>query len=89
MWHHLNRTIAILNSRLSEEVTHLQDSTLNVVLTLSILACAMGDRAALRAHLSGLYRIVQLRGGISFLLERPMLHFRINQSVLCTATTFI
>ncbi|KAF2441897.1 hypothetical protein P171DRAFT_418755 [Karstenula rhodostoma CBS 690.94] len=78
MWHHLNRTMNILNSRLSNEVTHVQDSTLNVVLTLSILACAMGDHAAVRAHLSGLYRIVQLRGGIAFLLERPMLHFRIN-----------
>lgn len=81
MWHHLHRTITVLNRRLNEEDMHLKDSTLNVVLTLCILNCALGDRSGLRAHLAGLHRIVQLRGGLKFLRERPMLHFRINQSV--------
>lgn len=79
--HHLHRTITILNGRLSERDMHLQDSTLYVVLTLALVACSMGDRAALRAHLLGLHRIVQLRGDIPFLLKHPMLYLRINQSV--------
>lgn len=81
MWYHLHRTIADLNHMLGEEEYRLKDSTLNVVLNLSILASALGDYGGLRAHLSGLHSIVRLRGGLQFLLDRPMLHFRINQSV--------
>jgi hypothetical protein len=79
MWFHLHRTITILNRKLSEEDDYLKDSTLNVVLTLCITACALGDRSSLRAHLMGLQQIVKLRGGLDFLRKRPMLHFRINQ----------
>lgn len=79
VWYHLHRTITILNRKLSEEGDCLKDSTLNVVLTLCLMACALGDRAGLRAHLMGLQQIVKLRGGLDFLRKRPMLHFRINQ----------
>jgi len=79
MWFHLQRTISLLNSRLSNKSAHFMDSTLNVILTLAVLASIIGHREALRAHLSGLRKVVDLRGGFSFLHKHAFLYHRINK----------
>ena len=43
-WHHLYRTVTLLNRGLSEKGAHLRDSTLNTVITLCTTSCAVGDR---------------------------------------------
>ncbi|KAF2868652.1 hypothetical protein BDV95DRAFT_609565 [Massariosphaeria phaeospora] len=77
--HHLRKTLALLNTSLSEKDGHLKESTLYVVVTLTILSAVLGDWHAANAHITGLQRIVKLRGGIKFLQTRPKLHYKVDR----------
>ena len=58
---------------------HEDEAVLFVVINLAILAAVYGDWEAAAAHFAGLRKIVQLRGGMGFLLTRPKLHFKLDR----------
>jgi len=76
---YLHRTIVLLNEKLSEHDAHTSDSVLYVVITLAMLGAVFGDWRAASAHIAGLHKIVQLRGGLRYLEERPKLHFKLDR----------
>jgi hypothetical protein len=76
---YLHRTILLLNEKLGEQDAHTNDSTLYVVVTLALLGGVFGDWQAAIAHLAGLRRIVELRGGLKYLEQRPKLHFKLDR----------
>jgi hypothetical protein len=61
---HLQKTIGLLNERLSDDVLARSDATISIVLNLTRLADYSGDEEAKRTHISGLQRLVHLRGGL-------------------------
>ncbi|CAG9953625.1 unnamed protein product [Clonostachys rosea f. rosea IK726] len=61
---HLQKTIGLLNERLSDDILARSDATISIVLNLTRLADYSGDEEAKRTHISGLQRLVHLRGGL-------------------------
>ena len=80
-YRYLHRTIVLLNEKLGERDAHSSDSTLYVVITLAVLGATFNDWRAARAHLAGLRKIIQLRGGLKYLEQRPKLHFKLDRLV--------
>ena len=78
-YHHLRRTLSLLNQRLSEKDAHLADSTVYIILTLALMAGVFGDYAAASTHIAGLQQIVRLRGGVKHLRLNPKLHFKLDR----------
>ncbi|KAL3476265.1 hypothetical protein BJX99DRAFT_228184 [Aspergillus californicus] len=94
----LRKSISLLNQRLCSTYTSvaLHDSTIAVVVMLTMFSCMLNDHAGARAHLSGLRQMVRLRGGLeafksntklSLKLGRVDLVYALNtgsDGVLCT-----
>lgn len=76
---HLRQTIAELNRKLGQRDAYTKDSTLYVVEALTMLAAMTGDWRSASAHIAGLSRIVELRGGWRYLRQRPKLHFKLDR----------
>lgn len=80
-WSHLQRAIALLNERLSLGDVSLQKSTVYNLALLALTEGLFDDHAAIKAHLLGLHKMVQLLGGMHCLHENPMLHYKLSRSV--------
>ena len=78
---HLRETLRLLNKQLSDADAYLADTTTYTIVTLAVLASMFGDFNATRAHMAGLQRITQLRGGEKSLSKRPKQHFMLERSV--------
>lgn len=78
-YRHLQKTFSLLNDRLDVQGAHDSDSILYVVLMLTMLAAWTGDWSSVSAHMAGLRKIVELRGGLSYLVQRPKLHFKLDR----------
>jgi hypothetical protein len=76
---HLRETLSLLRVKMQDEHAHQDDSVLQVIINLTLLAAVFGDWMAAAAHLEGLHKIVHLRGGLLFLSARPMLHFKLDR----------
>ncbi|KAH8657785.1 hypothetical protein BX600DRAFT_552055 [Xylariales sp. PMI_506] len=76
---HLWRTHTLLNARLSDPKAYQLDPIIYVVMTLAIITEVLGDRAASHAHLVGLARILQMRGGTAALSHKSKLLFKIGR----------
>ena len=74
---HLRKTLSLLQAKIYNE--NLDDSVVQVVLNLSLLAASFGDWGAAVAHFNGLHKIVQLKGGLAFLRARPKMHFKLDR----------
>ncbi|KAI9897699.1 hypothetical protein N3K66_007555 [Trichothecium roseum] len=61
---YLSRTMAQLQERLYDGRRQCDDVTVAVVVTLAMTADVAGDEEACRAHVGGLMRIVEARGGL-------------------------
>ncbi|CAH0023355.1 unnamed protein product [Clonostachys rhizophaga] len=61
---HLQKTISLLNERLSDNILARNDATISIVLNLTRLADYSGDEEAKQTHIGGLQRLVHLRGGL-------------------------
>jgi hypothetical protein len=63
----LSKSIKMLNHRLSygDEAEVSSDSTLSVVLALGLYARASNDYSSSRAHVDGLAKLIDMRGGMS------------------------
>ncbi|KAL4899307.1 hypothetical protein BDW74DRAFT_171593 [Aspergillus multicolor] len=62
--HHRSEAIRLLNERLSDIDTALDDRTLIAVTPLAMFAGLNGDRAAGDTHREGLWKLVEMRGGL-------------------------
>jgi len=78
---HLKRTLKLLNKQLNNKGAYLADTTTYTIVTLAVLASMFGDLAATKAHMAGLQRIVQLRGGDRLISECPKQHFMLERYV--------
>ncbi|KAK3116345.1 hypothetical protein LTR53_003371 [Teratosphaeriaceae sp. CCFEE 6253] len=76
---HLKRTLGHLNKQLSDESAYQSDTVIYTVVTLAVLASMFGDPSATGTHMAGLQRIVQLRGGESFLSVCSKQHFMLER----------
>ncbi|KAH8679358.1 hypothetical protein BGZ61DRAFT_457085 [Ilyonectria robusta] len=76
---HLVNALAILQQRLagSDKEQTISDSTILVVVGLTMTATALGDLEAAQNHLRGLFKMVMLRGGISAFKENRSLQPKI------------
>ncbi|KAK4182578.1 hypothetical protein QBC35DRAFT_395685 [Podospora australis] len=70
---HLNRCISSLRENLLDNERAVSDSTIATVITLGLMADLIGDVEAERKHVEGLYKLVQLRGGIRQLSHNQQL----------------
>jgi hypothetical protein len=78
-YRYLQKTILLLNDKLGKQDAHISDSTLYVVITLAMLGAVFGDWRAVSAHIAGLRKIVDLKGGMMYLEQRPKLHFKLDR----------
>ncbi|CAM1501323.1 Fc.00g104850.m01.CDS01 [Cosmosporella sp. VM-42] len=85
---YLGRTLALLNEQLSDDKAYMLDSTMYVMLCLTVMACIFGDYTATSAHISGLQRIVHLRGGFEYLRLQHKLHFKLESADLVWCLSF-
>jgi hypothetical protein len=70
----LLKALSLLRDKLSAiNPGRLDDSTVAVILSLAAHAHIVGDGQAVRHHLSGLHKIINLRGGIDSFREHPKL----------------
>lgn len=86
---HLVNALAILQQRLAgnDKEQSISDSTILVVIGLTMTATALGDLEAAQNHLRGLYKMVMLRGGISAFKENRSLQPKIFRQVGHVAST--
>jgi hypothetical protein len=77
--YHMRETLLLLQLKMRDECVYEDESLLYVVINLALLAAVYGDWEAAAAHLNGLHRIVQLRGGVKFLAARPEVHFKLDR----------
>ena len=80
-WSNLQGAIAQLNKRLSLERDSLQKSTVYTVALLALSASLFYDHDATKAHLLGMHRMVQLLGGLPYLHDNPLVHYKLSRSV--------
>ncbi|KAL4924095.1 uncharacterized protein BDV17DRAFT_301291 [Aspergillus undulatus] len=94
----LRETIIALNKRLStsDQEVALSDSTLAVVITLTMFCCMISDHGGARAHAKGLKMMVKLRGGMQGVMRNRKLYLKLgrvdliyalntgSQGLLCT-----
>ncbi|KAI1842911.1 hypothetical protein JX266_010929 [Neoarthrinium moseri] len=84
---HLRSTIKNLNANLSDTVLSQCDSTVAVIITLAMVAGMFDDQASALAHVAGLKRIVQLRGGLDGFRHNAKLHIKIGRVDLAYSLT--
>jgi hypothetical protein len=72
---HLLKTIQLLRRRLSDEteLKRISNPTFTMVITLANIAHLTGDHVTAVHHLEGLWKMVNLRGGVSTFRESPKL----------------
>ncbi len=73
--------MALLNERLSLGDISLQGSTVYNVALLALSASLFDDHVATQAHLLGLHKMVQILGGLHYLHDNPVLHYKLSRSV--------
>ncbi|KAL6787316.1 hypothetical protein J3E68DRAFT_165098 [Trichoderma sp. SZMC 28012] len=61
---YLGNTISLLNKQLQDCHMQLHDSTVAVVISLAMIADAMGDTNACKTHIKGLNQMIRARGGL-------------------------
>lgn len=64
---HLSKLLRLVQQRLESLEAALSDSTILIVSALSMAAHDVGDEVAARKHVTGLHKIVGLRGGVTSL----------------------
>lgn len=76
--HHLRKTLALLNRRLSDGELYQMDSTIWIILTLAMVSGFFCDFSTTVTHIAGLRQIVHLQGGRGFLEARPKMQFKLE-----------
>ncbi|KAF7562841.1 hypothetical protein G7046_g1284 [Stylonectria norvegica] len=69
---HLSKTLYYLQESLNDSELAISNSTMAIVTSLATAAVMVGELDTAKKHMDGLYRIVQLRGGLKSLGEGSM-----------------
>ncbi|KAM5358278.1 hypothetical protein ACJZ2D_015436 [Fusarium nematophilum] len=85
---HLVMTLSLLNDKLSFSNAHLLDSNIYLTLCLAVMAGIFGDGPATAAHLSGLHKMVALRGGSEYFKRQPKLQHKLESLDLLWCLSF-
>ncbi|KAF2003791.1 hypothetical protein P154DRAFT_486527 [Amniculicola lignicola CBS 123094] len=85
---YLRQSLVYVNSKLSEHEGYKLDTIIVVVMTLAFMGTMFEDLDAASAHIKGLQRLVQLRGGHQYLMKNPKIYFKIERIELswCLST---
>lgn len=78
---HLQRTLPLLNGRLSDTSDDERDMVLYVVSVLASTAIAFGDFASAEAHASGISSILTTKAGLFNVNRNPALQLAIDRYV--------
>jgi hypothetical protein len=72
---HFTRSLRLLRQRLTgdDQVFAITNTTVQIVMSLATLASMQGEFEEAKAHMMGLKRIVELRGGIERFRQWPKL----------------
>ncbi|KAK4166281.1 hypothetical protein QBC43DRAFT_233681 [Cladorrhinum sp. PSN259] len=79
---HLNLAMTNLRQSLATASQAPSDSTMAVVVTLTLMSDVLQDHDAGRKHIEGLYHLVQMRGGIRTLQDNPQLQIKVLRADL-------
>ncbi|KAK2058440.1 hypothetical protein LY76DRAFT_57704 [Colletotrichum caudatum] len=74
---HVWRTLNLLNRNISDKSLALADSTIATVVSMCMVSEVFGHRDSAAAHVRGMRRIVELRGGIESFRHNLQLHVKI------------
>ncbi|CAH0027301.1 unnamed protein product [Clonostachys rhizophaga] len=85
---HLAKALFYLQQYLQSEGSSTSNATMAVIVSLATSAIMLQDFGMLKAHMDGLYRLVQLRGGLAALGEGSMVEHKAQRIdfALCLAT---
>lgn len=75
---HMSKALNAVHGRLSSAEA-VNDATISIVCSLSIVECLSGDLGRLYAHVSGLRRMVEMRGGPAAFQHNPALLYKIYE----------
>ncbi|KAM7200333.1 hypothetical protein V8F20_005310 [Naviculisporaceae sp. PSN 640] len=75
--YHLDKTITVLNQRLSDPRLALQNSTTCMVATLALAFSSLGEHATARVHMNGLLQMARLLGGLGAFRHCAVLYAKI------------
>ena len=81
---YLRRTMGQLQERLYDQERQYDDITIAIIITLAMTADVVRDDAACRAHVEGLMRIVQARGGVKAFEKNRQLQIKLLRRVCAT-----
>ena len=76
-----DRSLQLLRLNLTKDKAAVTDSTLAVVMSLALFSEQRGDLEEAETHMQGLYRLVNLRGGIETLRENYQLQIKVCRLV--------
>ncbi|GKT49709.1 uncharacterized protein ColSpa_09890 [Colletotrichum spaethianum] len=74
---HVWKTLSLLNQNISDKDLALADSTIATVVSMCMVSEVFGDRDSAAAHVKGMRRIVELRGGIETFRHNLQLKIKI------------
>ncbi|KAK6079207.1 hypothetical protein SCUP234_05760 [Seiridium cupressi] len=86
---HFSEALSILQKRLdgSDDALSVSDTTILIVVGLTMVATALGDFETAAKHLSGLHKMVALRGGLSSFQGKKLLQAKICRQTLVSSTS--
>lgn len=88
-FHHLNAAMQSLRQTLAKDDLTASDSTIAVVVTLSMMAGVLHDCSAASKHLEALFHLLQMRGGIRAVQHNPQLQIKVFRYAFAWASASI
>lgn len=73
---HQAKTLSLLQKRLDEGSRDVSDTTIAVVVTLVMMAALTGDSGSATKHMTGLHKMVLLRGGLDSLKHNTQIQIK-------------
>ncbi|RMZ46293.1 hypothetical protein CA14_008313 [Aspergillus flavus] len=80
---HLNEAIAIVNQRMADSTISVSDETLVVVASIAMIKKMLGYHDEWNVHMQGLKSLVDLRGGLDNLNDKPLIQSKLYRADLC------
>lgn len=78
---HLRRSMELLRESIQDRDRQMEDVTAAVVVSMAMMADAIGDDDACEAHVNGLREMVRLRGGMKAFSHNRQLQIKISRYV--------
>lgn len=86
---HMSKTLDLLKYRLNDPRLAIADTTIFVVVLLVMTSALLGDHEAATKHITGLYRMVMLRGGLGALREDIQIQIKVCRYAISHSSLMI